>query len=125
MFYANPYHKFRIVVAYNCCKGKPKGLKTIYQQQTRYIQKKGLKTNPREMFKYDFCKQCHEWAKQGDSMLIFMDVNDNILKSDLIACLTADGILEEFSHKFYGNTPPNTFIRGTHMPSMPQSKLRG
>ena len=47
-------------------------------------------------------------------MLIFMDVNDNILRSDLVACLTADGILEEFSQKFYGRTPPNTFMRGTH-----------
>ena len=40
-------------------------------------------------------------------MLIFMD-------KKLAVCLTADGILEEFSQKFYGRTPPNTFMRGTH-----------
>ena len=47
-------------------------------------------------------------------MLIFMHVNENILRSDLVACLTADGILEEFSQKFYGRAPPNTCMRGTH-----------
>ena len=37
-FWANPKHKCRIVVAYNVCNRKPKGLKTQYQQITRYCQ---------------------------------------------------------------------------------------
>ena len=37
VFWANPNHKFRIVQGYQNCKGRPKGLKTIYQQHIRYI----------------------------------------------------------------------------------------
>jgi hypothetical protein len=43
-FYCNPNHVSRIVVAYRTCQSKPKGLRTIYQQQLRYIQAHGLDT---------------------------------------------------------------------------------
>ena len=43
VFWANPNHKCRVVVAYNVCNGKPKGLKTQYQQITRYCQDNDIK----------------------------------------------------------------------------------
>jgi hypothetical protein len=38
LFYCNPTHITRIVVAYCPCAGKTDGLKTIYQQHMQYIQ---------------------------------------------------------------------------------------
>jgi hypothetical protein len=36
VFWANPSHKFRVVVAYNICNEKSTGLQTQYQQLKRY-----------------------------------------------------------------------------------------
>ena len=62
-FSCNPKHVTRIVVAYRPCTTKTKGLKTVYQQHLRYIQSKGLKMNPVELFDRDrnLSKQIKEW----------------------------------------------------------------
>jgi hypothetical protein len=49
-FYANPNHVTRIVVAYRPCSSKSKGLKTVYQQHIRYMQRTGLPGTPVQMF---------------------------------------------------------------------------
>ena len=59
-FWANPKHKCRVIVAYNICKIKPKGLKTQFQQLTRYCQDKNIKESPRDLLRKDFAKQCRE-----------------------------------------------------------------
>jgi hypothetical protein len=52
-FFCNPMHTTRIVVAYRPCTAKVKGLKTVYQQQLRYIQAKSLHITPLELFDKD------------------------------------------------------------------------
>ena len=47
VFWANLEHKCRVVVAYNVCNGRPKGLKTQYQQITCYCQEKISRNLPR------------------------------------------------------------------------------
>ena len=54
VFWANPKHKCRVVVAYNVCNGKPKGLKTQCQQITRYCQDKNIKTSSKELIRRYF-----------------------------------------------------------------------
>jgi hypothetical protein len=56
-FLSNPCRIFRLVVAYRPCAAKTKGLKTIYQQQLRYIQNRGLETTPLELFDKDLTDQ--------------------------------------------------------------------
>jgi hypothetical protein len=46
LFYCNPTHVTRIVVAYQPCASKTEGLKTVYQQHLRYIQSRGLHLIP-------------------------------------------------------------------------------
>jgi hypothetical protein len=60
LFYCNPSHATRIVVAYRPCTGKEKGLKTVYQQHMRYIQTCSLNFNPINLFDHDLSKQVKE-----------------------------------------------------------------
>jgi hypothetical protein len=46
VFYADPSHRTRIVSAYNVGRQAPRGDSTIYQQQLRYIQNRGLDSTP-------------------------------------------------------------------------------
>ena len=60
-FSCNPKHVTRIVVVYRPCTSKVEGLKTVYQQHLRYIQSKGLQSNPVELFDLNLSKQIKEW----------------------------------------------------------------
>jgi hypothetical protein len=67
-FFCNPSHVTRIVVAYRICACKVEGLKTVYQQHVQYIQARGLKYNPVELFDHDLSKQIKEWRTQEKKM---------------------------------------------------------
>ena len=113
VFWSNPQHKCRVVVAYNVCNGKLKGLKTQYQQITRYCQGKGVKDSPKELMRKDFAKQCGLWRKNNEKLIIIMDENESTIDGPLRKMLEKEGVdLEEFSHRYYGNNPPHTFIDG-------------
>ena len=85
LVYANPKHQTRVVVAYGVGRSKPKGLRTRYQQELRYLQRRNwhLKTNPRKMFEDDLIQMLKMWKSQGDRLLLGLDMNDNILKGRL------------------------------------------
>ena len=76
-FFCNPNRVSRIVVAYRTCHAKPKGLRTIYQQQLRYIQAHGINCSPVELFDRDLVKQIKEWRKSGERIVLVMDLNDH------------------------------------------------
>jgi hypothetical protein len=65
LFYCNPTHVTRIVVAYCPCATKTEGLKIIYQQHMRYIKLRGLSLNPINLFDHDLSKQVKEWRSKG------------------------------------------------------------
>jgi len=61
----------------------------------------------------DFARQCGIWRKAKERLLIVMDANEHAMDGPMSKMLEAEGVeLEEFSHKYYGNKPPNTFING-------------
>jgi hypothetical protein len=84
-FFCNPNHVSRIVVAYRTCRSKAKGLRTIYQQQLRYIQAHGINCSPVELFDRDLAKQIKEWRKSGERIVLVMDVNDHPLTSKFLS----------------------------------------
>ncbi len=114
VFFATPHHRFRLVVAYNVGNGRPKGLKTIYQQQIRYIQNNGtIKCGPKALFRRDFVRQCAKWRKDGDRLLIVMDANEHTMDGPLRRMLENAGVgLREFSHDWWGRSPPHTYVNG-------------
>ena len=116
VFWASPEHKTRIVAAYNICDTKPEGSRTQYQQIKRYCQNNELENeDPKELFKKDFSKQCKDWKSNGERLFIIMDTNDHIMTSSLTSKLAEEGIeLEEFSHNFWGEKPPNSYVNGSN-----------
>jgi hypothetical protein len=82
-FSCNLIHVMRIVVAYRPCARKVKGLKTVYQQHMRYIQSRGLQTDPVTLFDSDLSKQIKEWRSAGERIVLAIDVNGHPLHNDL------------------------------------------
>jgi hypothetical protein len=129
LFYSDPSHRTRVVAAYNVGRQSPKGLKTIYQQQLRHIQTHGLNTTPARLFLTDFVAQLQVWQRQGDRILIFIDMNEHILRGTLARHLLTMGLVEA-SHQHWGTVEPHTFIGGVdpidgvwHTPDLEVSAL--
>ena len=113
-FYINPSHTTRIVVAYRPCSTKAKGLKTVYQQQIRYMQKEGITGSPIQMFDNDLTLQINRWRSAGERVILLMDVNGHPLHNNLYKKLrVGTEPMEEFTHKCWGNVPPHTYARGS------------
>ena len=100
MFWINPSHKLRVVVAYNICSGKPTKYEPQFQEITIYCQLKNIKTSPMELFWHDFVRQCVKWRKEGVRLIGIMDANKHTVDGQLCIILEAEGVnLIEFSHK--------------------------
>ncbi len=112
LFYCNPMHITRIVVAYCPCTGKTKGLKTVYQQHMQYIQSRGLSFNPIDLFDYDLSKQIKEWRGKGKQILLMMGINNHLMRNKFYTKLKAHTNMEEFTHKCWGPKEPYTHHAG-------------
>jgi hypothetical protein len=129
LFYSNPMHRTRVVAAYNVGRQSPKGLKTIYQQQVCHIQTHDLNTSPSRLFLMDFLAQLQVWQHQGDRLLIFMDMNEHVLRGTVAHYLLLMGLVEAM-HQHWGTVEPHTFIGGVdpidwvwHTPDLEVSAL--
>jgi hypothetical protein len=78
----------------------------IYQQQVRYIQL------PARLFVVDFIAQSQTWQKQGNCLLIFIDMNEHILKGRLAKYMLKMGLVEA-THQVWGTEEPHTYFQGT------------
>ncbi len=112
-FFYNPSHVTRIVVAYQPCATKTEGLKTVYQQNMRYIQSRGLATNPVNLFDQDLTKQIKKWRGKGERILIMMDINNHPLCNKFYTKLHAHNTdLDKFTHNCWGPNKPYTYHSG-------------
>ena len=104
-FWANPNKKCRLVSLYNVCKGKPKGLRTQYQQIMRYMQRKGVcGVYPRGLFYSDLLKQIKVWIGDGEELCVMGDINDDVVCSEFTKMLQQEGIeMVEFGQQFCGD----------------------
>jgi hypothetical protein len=109
LFYCNPTHITRIVVAYCPCAGKTDGLKIVYQQ---HMQSRGLSFNPIDLFDHDLSKQIKEWRGKGKRILLMMDINDHPMCSKFYTKLKPHTNMEEFTHKCWGPKEPYTHHAG-------------
>ncbi len=124
-FYSDPTHRTWVVAAYNMGRQSPKGLKMIYQQQVCHIQTHGLNTSPSWLFLMDFLAQLQVWQHPGDRLLIFMDINKQVLCGTVACHLLSMGLVKAM-HQHWGAIEPHTFIsrvdpidRVWHTPSVP------
>jgi hypothetical protein len=113
-FHSNSNHVTRIVVAYRPSTTKSKGLKTVYQQHKRYMQRNNIAGSPVQMFDQDLDDQIKKWRATGERIILLMDVNGNPLRNGLYDRI-GKGLegMQEFSHNCWGATPPHTHARGS------------
>jgi hypothetical protein len=113
LFFCNPTHVTRIVVAHHLCASNTKGLKTVYQQHMQCIQSRGLSSNPVNLFDNDLSKQVKEWRGKGKRVITLMDINDHPLQNKLYRKLKDHNTnMEEFTHKCWGSKEPYTHHSG-------------
>jgi hypothetical protein len=79
----------------------------------RYIQSRGLATNPVDLFDQDITKQIKEWRGKGERMLIMMDINDHPLRNKFYTKLHAYNTdLDKFTYKCWRPNKPYTHHSG-------------
>ena len=76
----------------------------------RYIKKKGLKTNPKAMFREDLCNTLRTWRKAGDRIVLMIDANENVA-DHIQAGMLAELGLQEAIHMRTEGPGPNTHVR--------------
>jgi len=57
----------------------------------------------------DFLAQLQVWQRQGDRLLIFMDMNEHVLRGTVARYLLSMGLVE-VTHQHWGTKEPHTFI---------------
>jgi hypothetical protein len=86
-------------VAYQTGSGKSKGLRTIYQQQIRYMQFRNITGTPQQLFDEDLLHQCKLLRKSGERIILLMDANEHVLTGKFNREIVRTGLdLKEFTH---------------------------
>jgi hypothetical protein len=87
----------------------------VYQQHLRYIQSRGMETDPASLFDANLSKQIKEWQGAGERIGLVIDVNGHPLYNNLYHQLQeCDTKMEEFSHKCWGPVAPYTHHAGRY-----------
>ena len=105
-------YQTRVVTTYIPCGSATSTTEKHYQQQTRYMMEKALKTNPREMSRDNLLVKLRKWRAGEDRMILMMDTNKDVIDGAMCKQLNrADLIMKEvvFSQtRTRGPTPKHT-----------------
>ena len=85
---------------------------SYWKQSLRYIKKKGLKTNPKTMFREDLCKALKNWREAGDRIVLMIDANENVT-DHILARMLAEIGLQEVVHMRTDGPGPKTHVNGS------------
>ena len=100
-----------MVAAYQAGQARQRGLCTIYQEHVRYIQAQGLICTPREIFQKDILSAISQWIEHRDRILLFIDMNEHIIKGHLSKSFHHLGLLEA-THLNWSGSEPQMFVFG-------------
>ena len=87
---------------------------SYYKQIQRYIQRKGLRTTPKALFRDELCKELKHWRSLGNQIILMMDANENVTDRILAKRLKKLGLTEAV-HSQTPGPGPNTHIRGSQL----------
>ena len=107
-----PGCRTRIVSAYAPTGSEDSEPASYYKQIKRYIQKKGLRTTPKALFRDELYKELEHWRSLGDRIIRMMDANENVTDGILAKRLKKLGLTEAV-HSQTPGPGPNTHIRGS------------
>ena len=87
---------------------------TYWKQQVRYITRKGLKTNPKQIFRKNLLRQLRQWCRKGERMILMMEANEDVINGIMCRQLrNADIRMREAVHEVVAEKGPNTYFKGS------------
>ena len=103
-----------VVSAYAPCGNDACGDSTYYHQHKRFIQERGLKTNPKAMFREDLLTLLRKWRAQEDRVILMMDANEDVQDGAMCKQLRGDDLkmMEAVGTQTPGDAP-KTWFRGS------------
>ncbi len=79
----------RVICGYNPCYNKNPDSSTTYQQHRRFfITQRGDLMCPRTRFKENLVSQLKKWRKEGNHLIVCLDMNEDIYKKSIGKSLT-------------------------------------
>lgn len=86
-------HSTRVVVAYQPCDKRDGGYGTVYQQQRRYLDSHGRKSESViHAFRQDLVNDLRRWRHAGDRLILFIDANEDTSNGPLSRLVTGPGL---------------------------------
>ena len=114
LFYSDKDHATRVIAAYNLAHHTSTKPGSAYQQYTRYLQNNGITNRtPRSLFHDDFVGTLRNWIRDGERLLVFIDLNEHILTSRLARDIMGLGLEEATHRQWPEGVQPHTYIRGS------------
>jgi hypothetical protein len=101
----------RVLFAYRC-NGKTEHAGSVYNQQKAYFDSIGSPRNPRDAFWEDLIREITPWTESNDTIVLGMDMNDDVRDAANVQHLKALRLTEVITHK-HGRNGPNTHEFGS------------
>jgi hypothetical protein len=101
----------RVLFAYRCNE-KTEHAGSVYNQQKAYFDSIGAPRNPRDAFWEDLISEITPWTESSDTIVLGMDMNDDVRDADNVKHLKALKLTEIITKK-HGNNGPNTHEFGS------------
>jgi hypothetical protein len=99
----------RVITAYRPVKNLVSA-GSVWNQQQYYADKHSKTGNPHQRWLEDLCSEIVEWIQQGESLIVLVDLNDNIMSGRTATRLRDIGLVERVT-SFQQKTP--THQRGS------------
>jgi hypothetical protein len=100
----------RIISAYRCVENE-QGSISVWSQQRTVLLSKNLSINPRDAFVNDLVNEVAKYVEDGETIILGLDLNENIVTADFSKKLGELGLIEILSERH--DTLPFTYIRGS------------
>jgi len=101
---------FRLVSFYRPCASS--GPLSTYQQQVRALAVAQRTANPKAAAITDLCAEISKWQNDGESVIITMDLNDDVRDLTIVREFHKLGLVELLT-TLHSSTPPATHQRGS------------
>jgi hypothetical protein len=103
--------RLRFISAY-CPNRNEQGAATVWTQHKMYFEEKLSGKDPIDAFYEDLTKAIEQWLREGDQLVLMLDLNDDIQTSPLTVMMERIGMTQLLSYRHGDATMPNTFQGG-------------
>jgi hypothetical protein len=100
----------RIISGYRCV-FNPKGVNSAWSHQHTALLARDIDTDPREQFTDDLVIELDMWLREGEQIILGLDLNEPVLNSAFSTRLQALGLVEIMTYRH--GTTPYTYARGS------------